>query len=89
MMKINVMEQERSTLKIELSDDDLTLANLINENLWQQKDLESAAYAKQHPTLGKPIFLVKSKNPKKSLTDACEQIIDDVKDLKKDMSHLK
>ena len=83
-MKIEVLEDEKDTLKIEIHDNQ-TLVNLINENLWQQK-VDMAAYKIDHPYLSKPVLIVKSKNPKKSLLDATEQVIEDVKELKKKLS---
>lgn len=81
-MKIEVLENEKDTLKIEVHDN-TTLISVINENLWQQKGIDMAAFKIDHPYLSKPILIVKSKNPKKALLDATEQVIDDVKDLRK------
>ncbi|MFA4819848.1 MAG: RpoL/Rpb11 RNA polymerase subunit family protein [Candidatus Aenigmatarchaeota archaeon] len=81
-MKIEVLENEKDTLKIEIHAN-TTLVSLINENLWQQKGIDMAAFKTDHPYLSKPILIVKSKNPKKALLDATEQVIDDVKDLRK------
>ena len=80
-MKLEVLENEKETIKIEIHDNQ-TLVNLINENLWQQK-VDMAAYKVDHPYLSKPILIVKAKNPKKALLDATEQVIEDVKELKK------
>ena len=81
-MKIEVLENEKETLKIEVHDN-TTLINVINENLWKKKGIDMAAFKVDHPYLSKPILIVKSKNPKKALLDATEQVIDDVKDLRK------
>ena len=80
-MKIEVLEDEKETLKLEVHDN-TTLISLINENLWQQK-IDVAAFKVDHPYLSKPVLLVKSKNPKKSLLDAAGQVVDDVKELRK------
>ena len=80
-MKIEVLENEKDKLKIEIHDN-TTLVSVINENLWQQK-VEVAAFRKDHPYLSKPVLLVKSKNPKKSLLDATEQVVEDAKELRK------
>ena len=81
LMKIEVLEDDKETLKLEIHDNQ-TLVNLINENLWQQK-VELAAYRIDHPYLSKPVLIVKSKNPKRALLDATAQIVEDVKELKK------
>ncbi len=80
-MKIEVLEDEKDTLKIGIHDNQ-TLVNLINENLWRQK-IDMAAYKVDHPYLSKPVLIVKAKNPKKALLDATEQVIEDVRDLRK------
>jgi DNA-directed RNA polymerase subunit L len=81
-MKIEVLENEGNKLKIKMHDS-LTLVNLINENIWQQKGIEISAYATEHPYLSQPVLLVKSKNPKKAVLDAAQQIVDDVKDIRR------
>ncbi len=83
-MKIEVLEDEKETLKIEIHDNQ-TLVNLVNENLWQQK-VDMAAYKIDHPYLSKPVLIVKAKNPKKALMDATAQVVDDVKDLRKKLN---
>ena len=83
-MKINVIENEDEKLKFEM-DTNLTLVNLLNENIWKQK-VDAAAYKKEHPYLSKPVILVRSKNPKKAVLDATEQIIEDVKEFMKHFS---
>ncbi len=80
-MEIKVLEDEKETLKLEIHDN-TTLVSVINENLWQQK-VNIAAFKVDHPYLSKPVLLVKSKNPKKALLDATEQVVEDVKELRK------
>ncbi len=85
-MKIDVLEKKKDRLKISLSN--LTFVNLINEKLWKGK-INYSAYAVDHPYLSKPVLVVKSTDPKKSLLDAAEQIIADAKDLRKKFQHAK
>ncbi|MFH1630829.1 MAG: RpoL/Rpb11 RNA polymerase subunit family protein [Candidatus Aenigmatarchaeota archaeon] len=79
-MNVKVLEQNDDKLKIEL--DDLTLVNLLHENLWKTK-IDYSAYVKDHPYLSQPVLVVKSKDPKKSLTEAADKIIDDCATIKK------
>ncbi len=79
-MKIEVIENEKDKIKIEMPD--ITLVNLLNENIWKEK-VDFSAYNIDHPYLSKPVLVVKSKNPKKSVVDAAEKIIEDVKAAKK------
>lgn len=83
-MEIEVLENDDEKLKIEVKDN-LTLINLINENLWKQRGLDYAAYAQQHPYISKPVLLVKGRNPKKALVEAAERVVEDVKDLRKQL----
>ncbi len=80
-MKLEVIENEDGKLKIKVPD--LTLVNLVNENIWQQKGIDVAAFAMEHTYLTEPVLLVKAKNPKKAVLDAVGQIKDDAKELKK------
>ncbi len=61
----------------------LTLANLLNENIWKQRGIDFSSYKTEHPYISKPVLLVKSKDPKKSLLDAAEKILEDVEELRK------
>ncbi|MBI2579113.1 MAG: hypothetical protein HYW26_05355 [Candidatus Aenigmarchaeota archaeon] len=83
-MKIEVLEDEDERLKIEVHDN-LTLLNLLNENLWKQRGLDYAAYAQDHPYISKPVLVVKSRNPKKALLDAADRIVEDARDLRKQL----
>lgn len=84
-MKIEVIENKKDKLKIKVHES-LTLVNIINENLWKQK-IDYAAYKVDHPYLEQPEIVVKSANPKKSLMNAAEQIIADVKETRKQFQH--
>ena len=80
-MKIDVIENEDNKLKIDVHTN-LTFVNLLNECIWQQK-VDVSAYKTDHPYLSNPTILVKAKNPKKAVLDATTQIIEDVKEFKK------
>lgn len=81
-MKVEILENEKDKMKVEIHEN-TTLVSLINENLWQQKGMDVAAFKVDHPYLSKPVLMIKSRNPKKALLDAAEQIIEDAKDLRK------
>lgn len=83
-MKITVLEKDDDKLKIEM--DDLTLVNLLNENIWKKK-VKYAAFSVDHPYLSKPILIVKGTNPGKIMLDAAGQVIDDVEELRKKIEH--
>ncbi|MBI5332183.1 MAG: hypothetical protein HZB65_01280 [Candidatus Aenigmarchaeota archaeon] len=79
-MEVNLLKKEGE--KVELEVNDLTLVNLLHENLWKKK-VNYSAYNKEHPYLSKPVLLVKSKDAKKSLIEASEQIAEDIDSLRK------
>lgn len=80
-MELRILEENEDVLKVEL--DDVTLVNLLNENVWKQRGIEFSAYSIAHPYLAKPVITVRSKNPKKALIEAADKIIEDVDALRK------
>jgi DNA-directed RNA polymerase subunit L len=83
-VKIEVLENKKDFLRIRVPD--LTLVNLLNENIWNE-DVDFAAFRKEHIYLTEPELIVRSKNPKKTVLSAAEQIITDTKELKKQLKH--
>ena len=84
-MKIDVLQKRKDSLKINLND--LTFVNLLNENLWKEH-IKYSAYSVDHPYLSKPVLIVNSTDPKKSLLNAAEQVIADTKELRKKFQHV-
>jgi len=82
MMKINIIENTKGKLKLEV-DTDLAFLNLLNDYLWRIKDVDIAAFTRKHPYIATPEIMVKSRNPKKSLLNAVKKIKLDVTSLKK------
>jgi DNA-directed RNA polymerase subunit L len=57
--------------------EDHTLLNLLRKVLWDVPGVILAAYRKEHPMLGNPIFVVQTKGktkPEKALKDAAKKI---------------
>lgn len=82
-MKIKLLEDEKDKLKLEI--DSVTFVNLLNENLWKQK-IDYAAYNISHPYLSNPVLTISAKDPKKALFNAAEQVLSDVKELRKQLA---
>jgi len=80
-MEVKLLEEGKDKLKLEVND--LTFVNILNENIWKQKGIDYAAYDVQHPYKSKPILVVRSTNPKKSVIDAADRIIEDIKELRR------
>ena len=80
-MEIKLLEEGKDKLRLEVND--LTFVNILNENIWKQKGMDYSAYDVKHPYTSKPILVVRSSNPKKSVIDAADRIIEDVKELRR------
>jgi len=72
-MEARIIKKEKNYLEIEL--DNLTIAELLRDALWQDKATELAAWRREHPTKN-PILILKTngKEAKKALLDTIEKI---------------
>ncbi len=73
-MEINVLEKEKNLLKLELKEEGHTLCNALRKELWNDKSVKIAGYNIDHPLIGKPVLVVQSDNPKKSLQEAVKRL---------------
>ena len=80
-MEIQILEENDNLLRVEV--DNTTLVNLLNEKIWKQRGVDFSAYRIDHPYLSKPVITVRGKNPKKTLIDATDKILEDVETLRK------
>lgn len=78
-MKLEVLENEKEKMKVELIGETDTLANLLREKLWAE-GAQQAAYMKEHPYLSTTKVIVHGKNPKKLLENAAQAIADEAKE---------
>lgn len=85
-MAAKIIKQEKDKLVVEM--ESLTLANLLNEYLWNIRGVKFAGFVKEHPYLTKPKLLVSATDPKKALKTACEKILKDVETLRKQASKI-
>ena len=67
-MKLNIVEEDKEKIKIELKGESETLSHLLAEQAWQEGAEASAV--REHPFMVEPKILVKGKNPKKILEKA-------------------
>lgn len=83
-MKINVLEQEKNKLSIEIIGEDHTFCNSIRKELWNDKDVEIAGYSIEHPLVSSPVLTIETekKDPKKVLESAVKRLKDRNSDLK-------
>ena len=87
-MECKIIKQEKDELQIEI--DNLTLAELLRNELWQDKATKMAVWKRDHPTKN-PILVLKTdgKAAKKVLQDTLEKIQDKDNDLLKSFKKLK
>lgn len=72
-MKIKVIKAEKNELEIEVNN--LTIAELLRNILWQDSATEFAAWRREHPTKNPRVVLkTKGKNAKKVMLDTLASI---------------
>jgi len=70
---IKVLKKEKDHLEIEI--DNLTLAELLRSELWNDAKVSMAAWKREHPTKN-PVLIIQTKDgtAKKALLDCIERI---------------
>lgn len=84
-MKLEVMEDEKTKLKIAVEGESHTLLNIIRENAWKE-GAEQASYLIEHPYNSPPQLIVHSDNPRKTLNAAVQLVADQAKEFEKEFS---
>ena len=84
-MEIEFLKNEKNKIEFKIIGEDHTLCNILRRELWNDKDVDIAAYAIDHPLVSEPVMLVETKkfDPKKALLDAAESLRKQVEELKK------
>lgn len=71
-MEIKVLKHDKNTLEIELNN--LTIAELLRDMLWQDKATELAAWHRDHPSKNPKLILhTQGKDAKKVLIETIEK----------------
>jgi DNA-directed RNA polymerase subunit L len=86
---MKIIKDTKDELELEITGESHTLCNALRKTLMEDKDVVSAAYVMEHPTIGEPKLYVKAKNPKKSLKKAAETIKNRCDELKKEIKPTK
>ncbi|HLC57404.1 MAG TPA: DNA-directed RNA polymerase subunit L [Candidatus Nanoarchaeia archaeon] len=75
-MKINWLSNEKNKAEFELIGEDHTFCNAIRKELWEQPDLNLAAYKIPHPLISDPVILVETSksSPEKLLLSSIESL---------------
>ncbi len=71
-MELVILNETKDSLEFELRGENHTLCNALREALWMIDDTLLASYRIQHPLIGNPHFIVKTKSGKhrKAVQDA-------------------
>ncbi len=86
-MELKVLKKEGNLLMIELKGESVGFANLIKEELWNDKHVDEAAYIKEHPYMAEPKIYVRTKgksDPRVATERASKRILVKLEDLKKE-----
>ena len=77
MMEVEVIEQEDDKLVLQIPKKDVTIANLIRDELWNDENVSEAANTSEHPYLSEPRIFVKTSRgkPETALAKACERLL--------------
>jgi len=84
-MELNVLEESKTRLIVEVKGEDATLCNVLRKELWNDKDVKAAAYNIKHPSTGIPQLIVETtgKTPRDALSDAVKRIKKNLSDIEK------
>lgn len=87
-MEINILEEDKKRLEIEIVGEDSTLCNALKDELWRDESVEVAASKKDHPLVSNPTLLVEvnKKNPKDILLNAADSLQSKFKELKEEFN---
>ena len=86
-MKLQILSKGKDRVKIEVQGESHTLLNLLREKSWNS-GADQVSYMIEHPYLSQPNILVKAKNPKKVLDDACQLIINETKSFQREFKRI-
>ncbi len=72
-MIVNVLKNEKNHLEMELNN--LTMAELVRNELWEDSCVTVAAWKKEHPTKN-PVLVLRTdgKSAQKALTECLERV---------------
>ncbi len=72
-MEVKVLKNEKDYLEVEISN--LTITELLRNQLWKDPAIEAAAWRREHPTKN-PVLIVKTKGKSaiKAVQDSIERI---------------
>jgi DNA-directed RNA polymerase subunit L len=75
-MELEIIKSEKNYVEIQVIGDDYGIAASVKEMLLEDKDIEFAAYRMDHPQIGKPVLMVRTKegNPVSAIKYAVKKL---------------
>ena len=83
-MEINVIENTKNRLRLEVKGEGHSFCNIIKSELWNQKNVEIAGYHIEHSLVSEPVIVVQTDKG-----DTKKVILDAVEDLRKKTKSLR
>ncbi len=83
-MEIEFLKNEKNKIEFIVKGEDHTLCNALRKELWDESDVDIAAYNIDHPLIGDPVMLVETKK-----TDAKKAVLNASASLRKKVGELK
>lgn len=76
VLKVKVLKKEKNFLELMLEGEEHSFPNLLRETLLEDEDVEFASYVIDHPQLGNPRLIVrtKKKTPEEAIKNAVKKI---------------
>lgn len=87
-MEIKILTEEKNVIEIEMGNIDVSLGHLIAEKLSANKEVEFAACKLEHPVIGSPKLIIRTKkgDAQKLLKTVLNEIKEEVETFKKDFT---
>ncbi|VVB66498.1 DNA-directed RNA polymerase subunit L [Candidatus Gugararchaeum adminiculabundum] len=81
MMEVKYLKDEDNYLEVQLTGEEHTFPNMLRDILMEDKDVTFAAYVLDHPLVGQPKIIIRTKkgDPKKALKAAVKELKDRLK----------
>jgi len=63
-MQVEVVKEEKDELRLKFDIRDQGFLNLVKEAVWKQPGIDMAGFKVEHPEVGSPEFVIKTKGKK-------------------------
>ena len=74
-MAINVKDNQKDSLKIEILNSENTLAGALTQEMWNDKNTKVSGYNVKHSLADNPVLIVKGKDAKNILLDSISRYV--------------